>query len=61
MRKVLVVKERVSSNEIKAVDSFGRGKVLATASNYNVGDSILVVNDVIIQKVKREDVRVYEV
>ena len=61
MRKILVVKEKISSSEIKAVDVFGRGQVLAVTSSFNVGDSILVVNGVVLRKVKKLDTRIYEV
>lgn len=61
MRKVLVVREKISVNEIRAVDAVGRGQVLAVSSSYNVGDSILVVNGIVVRKIKTLDTRIYEV
>ncbi len=61
MKRILEVIEKISLTELKAVDAAGRSRIYAGAPGYKVGDSILVVNDIIIQKVKREDVRVYDV
>ena len=61
MKKVLVVTDKVSSTEIKAQDGSGRVSVLAGGSSFNVGDTILVVNGVIIQKIKNRSNITYEV
>ncbi len=61
MKRILRVTEKISVTELKAVDATGRSRVYAGGPGYKIGDSILVVNDIIIQKVKRENVRVYDV
>ncbi len=61
MKQILSVIQKVSSTEVKAVDGVGRSKILAGGSSLNVGDSILVVNNVIIQKIKPDNSETYEV
>lgn len=61
MKRIMVVKEKISASELRVVDAVGRGTVLVTSSNYNIGDHLLVVNDVIIGKSSKMDTRTYTV
>ncbi len=61
MKRVMNVVGKISVTELRATDEIGRSRVLVGGDSYQVGDSILVVNDVIIKKVRRREVRTYDV
>lgn len=61
MKKTYTVVSKVSKSEIKVKDVFGRERLFNTTTNFNIGDSILVVNGVVIGSVRQESTQIFEV
>ena len=61
MKQILSVTQKISSTEIKVTDKTGKSMILAGGNKFNIGDSILVVNGIIVQKVKSNVSEIYEV
>jgi hypothetical protein len=61
MKKTYIVKNKITAGKYVLKDQIGREKTLITDKNLIVGDTVLVVNDVIVGKVARKELRVYEV
>ncbi len=61
MRQVVEIIDRISTSEVKVADAVGRAKILVTPNNYKIGDFVLLVNNNIIKKVKKVEVKTYVV
>ncbi len=61
MRRVYEVVGRKSRKELIVKSAVGRKRTLVSNFAFNIGDSLLVVNDVIIGKTAKEEIKTYVV
>ena len=61
MRKELEVVEILTAKRVRAVDVIGRGFVIDTSINLIKGDFVVAVDNVVVNKISRPTVNIYEV